>query len=256
MLSRKKDNQLILASMCSFAVLMSLSYFAVKSYGDEIDNLNMVWSVIFLGSGVVLFIQIFYVAEIINNLLTDELTSGRVKIWLSLPLTRKQLFYKVILRMVKRVFIMSLTLYTVLAVVANGIFHTFPQNLFVALVGTVQIVIVLILFSLLLTFIGRDQKSVATIVSAPILLHIVQVFNVMHIADLEGKSNLIYLDTALTILMPLHVAYNNILYGMTPLYDKADIFKEPSSWQSNMIYILWVFVVMAIINRKIKLFES
>lgn len=255
MINRKKDINAVLAAFVSFVVLMVACFFAIKS-NEDLDTLNAVWSMVFLGSGVLLFIQVFYNAEMAGNLITSELASGRMKVWISLPVSRKQIFAGMIIRLLKRTFALFFILYMLLMLVANGLYHTSPQNIFVAVFGVIQLMLVSAVFTIVMVVVVRSSTSLAITIAGPMLIHIVQVFTYMDRVDSGGESYSIFLETALMFLMPINVAYNNIVYGMTPYYENANLYNTSSSWQNNTILIVWLMVILAIVLRQVKRFET
>ncbi len=254
MINRKQDVTAMLTSLISFIVLLSICYVAISS-NDDIDTLNSAWVMLFLGSGILFFIQVFYIAEMAGNVIAGELSSGRMKVWISLPVTREQIFARMIVRLLKRTAVLSFSLYVMLAFVGNVIFHTSPQNLLVAAFGVIQLMLVLLAYIVASILLNKRSSSLAISIVIPMLMHIVQVLS--HVSMMRsGEANSNLLNTILTVLLPINTAYNNIIYGIAPHVDKVDIYITSSSWQTNTMLAVWLLTFALIIYTKIKRYET
>ncbi len=254
MINRKRDFGTTGGALFGFIGFMFIQYIIISQEGFEFSAQGA-RTLIFMNTGVLLFILFAYNTVMAGGLINEEITSGRIKIWLSLPVLRGHVFSRMIKRFLKRSFILSLLLFMFIMVLVNSICNTTPENLFIAVTGVIQIILVNVAFATLMAVaIKRSARMPFTIILPIAIFWLQQLFYINMSPDataVDKAANII-----LTVLLPIHVAYQNIVYGMSPYTDVSVLYSAESPLQGNIILVIWLVMVSVFVMRLVKNYET
>ncbi|PIE53682.1 hypothetical protein CSA37_00515 [Candidatus Fermentibacteria bacterium] len=255
MINRKNDHTATVAALAACVLLIALCYTAII-LNTDLDAVKSAWAFVFTGSLAVFFVQSFYCFELAGKIIADEVSSGRVKLWLSLPVSREKLFSIMILQVMKRTAVLSFVMYGFLMLGANTLFEASSRNPAVGLLGVVQVTLMVFLVIVFISLFKKNSTLQGGSISVLLLMHIVQVVAYFRTVDVYPEQYIVFLEKVLTFLLPLNAGYKNIVYGMAPCCGSISVYASPSPWQLNGYSVLWMLFIIAAIAWKTRKFQS
>ncbi|GEM_PF-3879461 len=255
MINRKRDIRTTGGTLFSFIGFMLIQYIVISQEGYKFTAQGAC-EMILMDTGVLMFILFAYNAVLAGSLIGEEITSERIKIWLSLPVLRGHVFSRMVKRFLKRSFALSILMFMFIMVLINYICNTTPENPVLAVIGIIQLILVSVAFATLMAVAIKGSANMPFTIILPIAIFWLQQLFYSTSMNPEATAVDKAANVIITVLMPIHVAYQNIVYGMSPNTDVLVTYPTGSPLWGNIILVIWLVIVAMYLMRTVKKYET
>ena len=232
MLSRSLDKKHRMIVMFFFLVYSAALLFKVLSSRHP-SSLAFLQEIVMLA-----FVS--YTASLVNSMFNEEIITNRMRLWVTAPVSKTQLFMSSIKKILLRVVLSSTIWAAIVALLFFLKYRMLPVNCFLIVGGVASTTVVLVLFIFLVSL------SVKGNLSLPLMIFIPWIFLVMQL----DPGVMPQYDGIMCRIMPITTGIRSVYNGIFPLISPSEI------TMSDFLYlILWslgVFGVLLItINKKV-----
>ena len=209
----------------------------------------------FDGSGFFIFLVTVLISGYISGLtyllIGEELDSGRIKLWLALPSSRKDFTLRVCKRLLANATAVSFILYVITIITNSILYDSTPRDPFASVIGILQLTLVLTAFSAFVFVFLRGKYTVLVGVVIPVIRLFIYIKDSIINRMLAGGDNTLDI---MELIMPLGTGFRNLVYGYSPILaeQRELIFSDMGSLFKNVYPIFWMIVVGVLITYKIK----
>lgn len=201
----------------------------------------------FDGVGSLLFLSVTlasgYVSIVLYFVLSQDVSNGCIKLWLSCPVSR----FSHLLMLWRRV-IYNGTLYSILLILLSVamisvFFGTSPRNIYAVILGSLQLAMAITALSMLLAILIRGTSSIFAAVVIPITRLLIYVRSAFYQRGMGEDSA----GCIAEWLLPMGAGYRNLVFGHCPGFRiQGDVFNSMASLGPNIYTFVWSLAVLAI----------
>ncbi|MCK5132183.1 MAG: hypothetical protein KAR40_08555 [Candidatus Sabulitectum sp.] len=188
---------------------------------------------------IVMLAFVSYTASLVSSMFNEEISTNRMRLWVTAPVSKAQLFISSIKKILLRV-VLSSTIWAAIVVLLFFLkYRMLPVNYFLIVGGVASTTVVLVLFVFLVSISVRGNLSLPLMIFIPWILLVMQ----LDPGIMQQHKRVLY------SIMPIAIGIRSVYNGVFPLISPSVI------TMSDFLYItLWslgVFgVLLVAVNKR------
>lgn len=248
MLSKSRSrNAIIVTSLC-FALLFMPIGLELSSQ----DNPS------FDGTGFLLFLTsvliVAYISVLAYSLLAEEIQDRRMKLWVSLPVSRLEVFRTMLTRLLVRCSLLPAVMILCTITLIYVLFDVTPGNPLAIIIGYCQFMLVLMMINVVLGSMLQAKLALILGIVLPLVVLFLQMRSSFSIVTSGSTGGSVFI-AAINLLVPIGVGFRNMVYGHTPLLMEqvgGRVYTNMGSIVGNLYPVIWLVFVLLLIYQKVK----
>jgi len=182
---------------------------------------------------VMLLVYFVFIAFIMNSGLRDEIKSNRIKLWLSLPISRWRYFAGLFWKTWFRSFLILSVWFLLLSILQYLFVHQLPHDILLVGIGAVQLATVSVLLLTCCVHFIPGELTLPIMVVLPWSVHLISV---------QAEKGQSVINTIIQMILPINSGYNNILCGISNTLQFT-----ASKAHINLFSIIWIVLISGIL---------